>query len=300
MARDRGRPGAQGHLPARLGPLEFLLAGSAAPAGGRGADVAGDDRHADPAVAVQIRHADDDGQFRRPDDHRRRHRRVPADDLSRSLAPGGPAAALVAIPTLALLWWLDPFRVRVARRVRRCARSALPGSSALSIADPMRPVRGLLWRRLCLQIRRSGVDAIVAYTTRGYMESDADVAGKFTLAAAGACRPAAKPPHIIMVLDEFELRHPQWRPASRCRPATAAISTPSTARQRSLHRRRRRRPELVHRIQRADRPVGALVRALRLFRHAHRRRPRRARPAARAAPLRLQDLHALSGATAPS
>ena len=54
----------------------------------------------------------------------------------------------------------------------------------------------------------SGVDAIVAYATRGYMESDADVAGKFRLAAAGACTPAAKPPHIILILDEssFDIR----------------------------------------------------------------------------------------------
>ena len=39
-------------------------------------------------------------------------------------------------------------------------------------------------------------------STRGYMDSDATVADNFRLAAAGTCRPAAKPPHIIMILDE--------------------------------------------------------------------------------------------------
>ena len=53
------------------------------------------------------------------------------------------------------------------------------------------------------------------------------------LRCAGACQPAGKPPHIILVLDEssFDITA---RPASRCRPVTAAISSRSTARQRSL------------------------------------------------------------------
>ena len=61
-----------------------------------------------------------------------------------------------------------------------------------------------------------------------------------------------------------------------------------------LPRRRRRRPDLVHRIQRAERPVGALLRPLRRFRHADRRRPRHAQPAERAAQLRLSHLQRLS------
>ena len=77
--------------------------------------------------------------------------------------------------------------------------------------------------------------------------------------------------------SSFDIR---WRPASRCRRATARTSSRSTARS-ELPGGGRRRPELVHRVQRARRPVGALVRPLRLFRHADRRRPGRARPAAR-------------------
>ena len=70
------------------------------------------------------------------------------------------------------------------------------------------------------------------------------------------------------------------RPASRFRPAMAAL--PLVRRQgAALPRRRRRRAELVRRVQRAHRSVGALLRALHLLRHAHRRRARRARPADR-------------------
>ena len=95
----------------------------------------------------------------------------------------------------------------------------------------------------------SGVDAIVDYMTRGYMDSDATVAGNFRLASAGACRPAAKPPHIILILDKssFDIRN---RPASRCPKATAVF--------RFLRRQGARRllwkvpgAELAGRIQRA-------------------------------------------------
>ena len=62
-----------------------------------------------------------------------------------------------------------------------------------------------------------------------------------------------------------------------------------------IRRREQWRAELVHRIQRARRAVVALVRPLLLFRDPHCLGPRRARPAAGAAPLRLLDALALSG-----
>ena len=104
---------------------------------------------------------------------------------------------------------------------------------------------------------------------------------------------SSKPPHIIMVFDEFELRHP--RDPGHQAPARLRRALQVERRQAALaDGRRRGGPELVHRIQRAHGPVGALVRALRRFRHAHRGGPGRARPAEYAAPVRLQDLHALS------
>ena len=116
-------------------------------------------------------------------------------------------AALVAVPTLGLLWWLDPYRVRL------CIASAggtlcLAAAVGISIAAPIDPSDAFSGDGYVSKFVNSGVDAVMAYMTRGYMESDAHVAGDFRLAAAGACKPAAKPPHIIMILDEssFDIR----------------------------------------------------------------------------------------------
>ncbi len=116
-------------------------------------------------------------------------------------------AAVVAIPVLALLWRLDPYRVRL-RAAAAGGMLCLAAATSISIADPMEPHEAFSGDGYVSKFVNSGVDAIVAYATRGYMESDADVAGKFRLAAAGACKPAAKPPHIILILDEssFDIR----------------------------------------------------------------------------------------------
>jgi phosphoglycerol transferase MdoB-like AlkP superfamily enzyme len=116
-------------------------------------------------------------------------------------------AALVAIPALALLWWFDPYRVR--RRVASAGGTlCLAAAVAISIAGPMEPNEAFYGDGYVSKFVNSGVDAVVAYATQGYMESDATVADKFRLASAGACHPAAKPPHIIMILDEssFDIR----------------------------------------------------------------------------------------------
>lgn len=116
--------------------------------------------------------------------------------------------ALIAIPTIGLLWWLDPYRVR--RRVASASGTlCLAAAVGISIAAPMDPSEAFSGDGYVSKFVNSGVDAIVDYMTRGYMDSDANVAGNFRLASAGACRPAAKPPHIILILDEssFDIRN---------------------------------------------------------------------------------------------
>jgi phosphoglycerol transferase MdoB-like AlkP superfamily enzyme len=117
-------------------------------------------------------------------------------------------AAALAVPVLALLWWLDPYRVRL-RVAAAGGIVCLAAATAICAADPMEPHEAFSGDGYVSKFFNSGVDAIVAYATRGYMESDVDVADKFRLAAAGACKPAAKPPHIIMILDEssFDIRN---------------------------------------------------------------------------------------------
>ncbi len=116
-------------------------------------------------------------------------------------------SALVAIPALGLLWWLDPYRVRL-RVASAGGMLSLAAAVGISIAAPMEPYAAFSGDGYVSKFVNSGVDAIVDYMAHGYMESDAHVAGEFRLASAGACKPAAKPPHIIMILDEssFDIR----------------------------------------------------------------------------------------------
>ena len=201
--------------------------------------------------------------------------------------------ALVAVPILALVWWLDPFRVRL--RVAAAGSSlCLVGAALFSIAAPMQPHEAFFSDSYVSKFVNSGVDAILTIVTHGYMESDAAIADNFQFAIAGSCQPAVKPPHIILILDEFEFRHHRCagnKGSCRLRPALPLVRRQDAV----ICRRRRGRSDLVFRIQRLDRPVRALLRALRLFRHPHRSRPRRPRTAACVEPVRLPDFYALSG-----
>ena len=137
-------------------------------------------------------------------DHR--HHCLLPDDLSRSAAPGDPGRAgrdSDARPAVVA----RSLSRAAAHRLRR--RHAVPRRRRRHFdRRPDRAERAFSGDGYVSKFVNSGVDAIMAYMTRGYMESDAHVAGDFRLAAAGACKPAAKPPHIIMILDEssFDIR----------------------------------------------------------------------------------------------
>jgi hypothetical protein len=115
--------------------------------------------------------------------------------------------AAVTVPILALVWWLDPFRVRL--------RSALAGTSAclmgltgLSFATALEPFEAFYGNNHVSNFARSGVAAISELFTHGLMESDAVVTDRLKSTVDVACAPASKPPHIIMVHDEssFDIR----------------------------------------------------------------------------------------------
>ncbi|MGH6663728.1 MAG: sulfatase-like hydrolase/transferase [Pseudolabrys sp.] len=110
-------------------------------------------------------------------------------------------AALLGIPVLALVWWIDPYRVR-RRTAAAGGALCLLGAAAVSLAAPMQPYEAFYSDGFVSKFVNSGVDAILEYARRGYMESDASVADHFRFAMAGPCHAAAKPPHIILVLDE--------------------------------------------------------------------------------------------------
>jgi len=110
-------------------------------------------------------------------------------------------AAIVAVPALALIWWLDPYRVRL--RVAAVGSFVCLGCAAgISIAMPMQPHEAFFSDGYVSKFVNSGADAILEFAARGYMESDATVADNFQFAVAGSCHPTVKPPHIILILDE--------------------------------------------------------------------------------------------------
>jgi Sulfatase len=114
----------------------------------------------------------------------------------------------VAAAVLVLLWRLDPFRMpRLAALAGGLA--CLFGLGGLSVTHPFWPED--IWHPYShvSNFARSGVDAVIAYTRVGYMESDATVADRLKTVPTAACEPGSKPPHIIMVHDEsaFDIRN---------------------------------------------------------------------------------------------
>ena len=118
-------------------------------------------------------------------------------DLGRQLA----IAAAVVVPFIVLLGWLDPLRVRlrvVALGLVLCF-AALAG---LAFAVPLDREDEFFDRNYLSKFARSGAVAIVDLATRGVLESDATVVDRLISATAAECQPAARLPHIIMILDE--------------------------------------------------------------------------------------------------
>ena len=110
------------------------------------------------------------------------------------------AVAAVVLPAIALLWWLDPFRVRL--------RAALLGAVAcfvalcgLSLAIPNDLYEEFDPNNFVSKFARTGFTSIFDLYTRGYLESDAVVTERLA-AAQDSCTTAKRPPHIVMIFDE--------------------------------------------------------------------------------------------------
>jgi len=115
--------------------------------------------------------------------------------------------SLVALVLLlALAWRLDTFRVRRLPALG-FALACIGWLTILEMQYPLVPFEAFNGRNLVSNFARSGVDAIAALLTQGLMQSDAFVADRLK-PAADTCRPAAKPPHIILIHDEssFDIR----------------------------------------------------------------------------------------------
>jgi hypothetical protein len=113
----------------------------------------------------------------------------------------------LAVPALALLWWVDSFRVRL-RTAALGFVVCLAALTGVTLAYPQEEWEAFFGDSYVSKFSRSGVTAITELMRNGYMESDASVTDRLKTLPVATCEPAAKPPHIILVHDEssFDIR----------------------------------------------------------------------------------------------
>ena len=116
-------------------------------------------------------------------------------------------AALVIIPLMYALWWLDPFRIRRLPAVA-CKLACLAALVGYSFAWPDQAWRGYYDDGYLSKFSRSGVTAMSDFMKYGFMESDAVVAERLKVPLLDSCHPVGRRPHIIMIHDEssFDIR----------------------------------------------------------------------------------------------
>jgi hypothetical protein len=121
--------------------------------------------------------------------------------VSSELRYATAAAFLAGVPTLVLLWRLDPFRVRL-HAASIGGGSCLVGVACLSLVFPIEPHKAFYSDDYVSNFVRSGVAAISELMTHGFMESDAVIADRLESTIGETCQAAGARPHIIMVHDE--------------------------------------------------------------------------------------------------
>lgn len=116
-------------------------------------------------------------------------------------------AALVVIPLMYALWWLDPFRIR-RLPAAAAALACLAALVGYSFAFPDEAWRGYYDDGYLSKFARSGVTAVSDFISYGFMESDAVVTERLKLPLVDSCHPAGRRPNIVMIHDEssFDIR----------------------------------------------------------------------------------------------
>ncbi|MFH1340908.1 MAG: sulfatase-like hydrolase/transferase [Pseudomonadota bacterium] len=116
-------------------------------------------------------------------------------------------AAIVILPLMYALWWLDPFRIRRLPALA-CKLTCLAALTGYAYAWPEQPWRGYYDDGYLSKFSRSGVTAVSDFITYGFMESDAVAAGRLKVPLEDSCAPTGRRPHIIMIHDEssFDIR----------------------------------------------------------------------------------------------
>ncbi len=123
-----------------------------------------------------------------------------------SIIPGlawtvGLSMAL-AIPVLAFLWRIEPFRVRRSIAAIACLL-CIAFLSGLSFALPTDREDEFLRHQYVSKFARSGAVAAIDLMTRGVLEADAASPDRLNMTPTAACDAGGKLPHIVMVFDEL-------------------------------------------------------------------------------------------------
>src|SRR3979490_2529489 len=115
--------------------------------------------------------------------------------------------ALVVLPRMYALWWLDPCRIRrlPALAGTLACLAALVGHS---FAWPDEAWRGYYDDGYLSRFSPSGVTRVSDFINYGFMESDAVAAERLKVPLLDSCHPAGRRPNIIMIHDEssFDIR----------------------------------------------------------------------------------------------
>ncbi|MBI3759130.1 MAG: sulfatase-like hydrolase/transferase [Deltaproteobacteria bacterium] len=116
-------------------------------------------------------------------------------------------AALVILPLMYALWWLDPFRVRRLPALA-CKLACLAALVGYSISNPDEAWRGYYDDGYLSKFFRSGVTAVSDFMRYGFMESAAANSERLNMPLVDSCHAAGRRPNIIMVHDEssFDIR----------------------------------------------------------------------------------------------
>src|SRR3954469_25773952 len=120
------------------------------------------------------------------------------------------AAALVTLPLMYALWWLDPFRIR-RLPAAAAALAFLAGLVGYAFTWPDEAWRGYYDDGYLSKFARSGVTAVSDFINYGFMESDAVAAERLKVPLLDSSQPAGRRPHIILIHDEsiFDIRQAQ-------------------------------------------------------------------------------------------
>ena len=199
--------------------------------------------------------------------------------------------ALVSVTGLILLWRLEPFRVRRSLALAG-GGVCLAALAALSLALPSDREAEFWPHQYVSKFARSAAVSIVDLMVHGMFEADAAIPERLDLAEAEPCPPKGKLPHIVMVFDESSF-DATMLPGVKVPPNYQERFRSSDGKQRSFVVEGAGGPSWFTEYNVLS---GLSVRSYGRFAEfgdAPRRRPGQARPAVRAAPVRLQDLHPL-------